>query len=173
MKYSILTYKTLSRSVALALLILFSTACEQSQQQTMVSPEPTNTTTQAHTAPEIVVYKSPTCGCCAKWNDHLSDAGFIVEAHDMDDMNAIKGQHGLPADLRSCHTAIVDGYVIEGHVPAADIQKLLQARPDIKGLAVPGMPLGSPGMEHPNPQAYEVIAWEADGTRSVFSEHGP
>lgn len=123
-------------------------------------------------ATEIVVYKSPYCGCCVKWVEHLEANGFTVKSVSVDNMNAIKKDAGLPSGLASCHTAIVDDrYVVEGHVPAEDIAELLQDRPDIKGLAVPGMPAGSPGMESPDPVRYEVLAFDEDGAVRVYDRH--
>lgn len=124
-------------------------------------------------APLVQVYKSPTCGCCSKWVDHLRDAGFRVEASDVRDVNAYKLKYGVPQQLGSCHTAIVDGYVIEGHVPADDVIRLLRERPEVTGIAVPGMPLGSPGMEAPNPERYETIAFDSEGHTEVFAVHDP
>ncbi len=124
-------------------------------------------------SPEITVYKSPTCGCCNGWIDHLKAAGFEVEAHDTRDMTSVKRERGLPKALGSCHTAEVDGYVVEGHVPAEDIVRLLETKPDIAGLAVPGMPIGSPGMEGPNPERYHVLEFKKDGSTAVFATHGP
>jgi hypothetical protein len=121
---------------------------------------------------EIQVYKSPTCGCCTKWVDHLRDNGFSVTVTELQDVTPIKLENGVPNRLASCHTAIAEGYIVEGHVPAVDIRRLLSERPKISGLAVPGMPIGSPGMEGPNPERYQVLSFGADGTR-VFSEHGP
>ncbi len=118
----------------------------------------------------MVVYKTPTCGCCKKWVEHVQAAGFQVEVHDTADVTPVKNEHGLPQHLASCHTAIVDGYVIEGHVPADVIRRLLAERPQVAGIAVPGMPMGSPGMEVPGGQAhpYDVIAFARNGTVSVF-----
>ncbi|MEM9173388.1 MAG: DUF411 domain-containing protein [Pseudomonadota bacterium] len=96
---------------------------------------------------KITVYKSPYCGCCRQWIQHLQGHGFLVESIDSDDMNTIKDEYGVPKKLASCHTARVDGYTIEGHVPAKDILTLLTERPRADGLTVPGMPVGSPGME--------------------------
>ena len=121
---------------------------------------------------EIQVYKSPTCGCCTKWVDHLRDNGFSVTVTELKDVTPIKLENGVPRRLASCHTAIIGGYVVEGHVPADDLRRLLDERPKISGLAVPGMPIGSPGMEGPNPVRYQVLSFGIGGTR-VFSEHGP
>lgn len=100
----------------------------------------------AMAANEITVYKTPNCGCCVKWVEYLQKEGFTVETHDRRDLTAIKKQAGVSREMASCHTAMVDGYVIEGHVPASAIRKLLQERPDTRGLSVPGMPTNSPGM---------------------------
>lgn len=120
---------------------------------------------------EVVVYKDANCGCCKKWVDHLRKNGFKVTSHDTRDMNAVKVNAGVKSDLQSCHTAMVGGYVIEGHVPASDIQRLLKQRPKIAGLAVPGMPAGSPGMEGPTKDKYDVIAFEKSGRTKVFARH--
>ena len=125
---------------------------------------------------EVVVYKSPTCGCCTGWVEHLREAGYTVETVDLaayGDLRAMKESRGVPSDLGSCHTAVIDGYTVEGHVPAPVIARLLEEHPEIKGIAVPGMPIGSPGMEGPNPQRYQVIAFTADGQRSVFETVDP
>ena len=106
---------------------------------------------------DIVVHKDPNCGCCSAWIEHLRAAGYSVDAQDTTDLARVKRQHGIPPELASCHTAIIGGYVIEGHVPAAAIRRLLTERPDAKGLAVPGMPVGSPGMEGGTPQPYAVV----------------
>lgn len=121
----------------------------------------------------VTVYKSPTCGCCKGWIKHLEAAGFRVAAHDTNEMSEIKDARGIPRKLGSCHTAEVGGYLIEGHVPPADIQRLLREKPAIAGLAVPGMPIGSPGMEGPDPEAYDVIGFREDGNTAVYSTHGP
>ena len=121
--------------------------------------------------PEVTVYKSATCGCCGNWIDHMKEAGFKVTAHNRDDMNQIKNEHGVAYKLRSCHTAVVDGYVLEGHVPADDIRRLLQERPAVDGLAVPGMPMGSPGMEGRYVDPYDVIAFTKGKSDVVFAKH--
>ncbi len=123
--------------------------------------------------PSVTVYKTPTCGCCKKWSRHLENAGMRVTTIDLPDVGPLKAEHGVPSHLASCHTAIVDGYVVEGHVPAEDVLRLLDERPDIAGLAVPGMPIGSPGMEGPNPEHYVVLAFDARGATSPFASHGP
>ncbi|HEX7090828.1 MAG TPA: DUF411 domain-containing protein [Longimicrobiales bacterium] len=122
-------------------------------------------------SPLVVVYKSPTCGCCAKWVEHMREAGFRLEVHDTADVSAIKAQHGVTRDLQSCHTALVDGYVLEGHVPAEVVRRFLAERPMFAGLAVPGMPMGAPGMEGPRKDRYDVVAFRRDGTREVYSSH--
>lgn len=122
-------------------------------------------------SPQIMIYRSPSCGCCEKWADHLRDNGFRVHLESRDDMQQVKAKQGIPHDLQSCHTALVDGYVIEGHVPAADIHKLLESKPEAKGLAVPGMPVGSPGMEMgARKDPYQVILFTEE-QRSVFANH--
>ena len=113
----------------------------------------------ADDVPIVQVFKSPTCGCCSMWGDHLAESGFEVEVEDVADLDSIKQLAGVPDHLRACHTAVADGYTIEGHVPATAIRKLLAERPSIKGLAVPGMPAGSPGMPSPTPEPYDVIAF--------------
>lgn len=121
---------------------------------------------------KIVVYKSPTCGCCTKWIDHLEQNGFNVEAHDVKDVTPYKIHNLVTPELASCHTAIVDGYVIEGHVPASDIKRLIREHPPIHGLAVPGMPVGSPGMEQGNHKDnYNVISFDRQGNKWVYSSH--
>ncbi|HEX5818061.1 MAG TPA: DUF411 domain-containing protein [Gemmatimonadales bacterium] len=121
--------------------------------------------------PSIVVYKSPSCGCCKAWMDYLTKNGFKVTGKDMDNVQPVKDDVGLPAKLASCHTAIVDGYVVEGHVPAADIKRLLQERPKIVGLSAPGMPPSSPGMDQPGKVPYDVIAFDAKGNTTVYAKH--
>lgn len=122
--------------------------------------------------PLVTVYKSPTCGCCSKWANHMEAGGFPVETVDVTDLGVVKAEHGVPARLGSCHTAVVDGYAVEGHVPAVDVKRLLAERPDAAGLAVPGMAIGSPGMETPGrrPDRYEVLLVR-DGDATVFAQH--
>lgn len=124
-------------------------------------------------AAHLVVYKSPTCGCCAKWVEHVNAAGFTSETTDLPDVSPIKAKHGVPAQLASCHTSLVGGYVIEGHVPADDIRRLLRERPAVVGLAAPGMPAGSPGMDVPNSPPYQVLSFDKQGRTKVFATHAP
>ena len=124
----------------------------------------------AQVAPRVTVYKNPACGCCGGWVKHMQANGFRVEAHDVADVTPIKQRNGVPGSLASCHTALVGGYALEGHVPAADVWRLLRERPALKGLAVPGMVPGSPGMEQGAPQRYATIAFDARGSR-VFAQH--
>ena len=123
----------------------------------------------AEAGPIVTVYKTPTCGCCANWVEHLEEHGFRVETVDQPDLTSIKRQHGIPAALESCHTALVGGYAIEGHVPADVIQRALTERPTVKGLAVPGMPQGSPGMETGTEERYEVYTFDENGPRAVYA----
>lgn len=123
-------------------------------------------------APSIHVYKSPSCGCCTAWIEHLEDHGFTVTATDTDNMARVKADAGLMPGLGSCHTAFVGDYVIEGHVPADDIHRLLEQAPKARGLSVPGMPIGSPGMEMGQRRdAYQVLLFNGSGQTRVFSEY--
>ena len=122
-------------------------------------------------AGEVVVYKSPSCGCCGKWSIHLRQNGFDVSVKNIDNIGPIKEQAGVPYDLESCHTAFVDGYVVEGHVPAENIHKILADRPKIKGLAVPGMPPSSPGMDSPDPEPYTVFSFDGEGKQEVYASY--
>src|SRR5262245_6862889 len=127
----------------------------------------------AQTQPTMTVQRDPGCGCCLNWVAHLQKAGFKVLVTESPVMDKVKDQRGVPKDARSCHTGVVDGYVIEGHVPVADIQRLLKERPAVVGLAVPGMPAGSPGMEVSNGrvQPYDVVAFDKSGKTTVFASH--
>lgn len=122
-------------------------------------------------AAEFTVYKSPWCGCCSKWVDHLKANGHSATIKEMDDLDTLKKMARVSENLQSCHTAMVDGYVIEGHVPANDIERLLAERPDAIGLAVPGMPAGSPGMEGGATDNYDVILFKADGSADVYAQY--
>jgi hypothetical protein len=124
--------------------------------------------------PLAVVHKSPTCGCCGLWVEHLQKAGFRVEVRNADNLNPVKERVGVPYGKGSCHTAEIGGYVVEGHVPAEDIKRLLAEKPDAKGLVLPGMPLGSPGMEVPSGevQPYTVELVQRDGSTVAYAGHG-
>ena len=119
------------------------------------------------------VYKSPTCGCCSKWVDHVAAGGFKVKVTDLSDtaLASLKEKHGIPRTAQSCHTALIGGYAIEGHVPVGDIQRLLKEKPAIAGIAVGGMPIGSPGMEVPGrpAQTYNVVTFDKQGGIKVYS----
>ena len=126
----------------------------------------------ASTKPHIEVWKDPNCGCCKSWIENLRQHGFDVAFHDTSDVASVKDRNHVPDDLRTCHTAVVNGYVIEGHVPAADISRLLAEKPAIAGLAVPGMPAGSPGMEMGGRvDHYQVIAFTRAGAQRVYAIH--
>lgn len=138
----------------------------------MMRAEVTRATAQKVTLPQVSVTKTPTCGCCGMWIDHLEQYGFKVSARDVDNMNPVKERVGVPFGMGSCHTAEVDGYFIEGHVPAAEVERLLKERPKAKGLTVPGMPVGSPGMEHGDRvDPYKVYLVHEDGSTSVYAEY--
>ena len=123
--------------------------------------------------PLVEVWKSPTCGCCSKWIEHMRTNGFTVKSTDVGDMTKIKAARGVPDQAQSCHTSVVEGYVIEGHVPAEDVRRLLKEKPAVVGIAAPGMPVGSPGMETPYVKAekYDVVAFDKKGALKVFAKH--
>ncbi len=124
-------------------------------------------------ATEVVMYKNPSCGCCSAWAKHMRAAGFTVKELPREDMAAVKEKYGVSAGLASCHTAIVDGYVIEGHVPASDVKRLLKERPQVVGLTAPGMPMQSPGMqaEGKQPRNYDVLAFDQQGRAKVYHRY--
>jgi hypothetical protein len=128
---------------------------------------------QAPKTPTMEVFKSPTCGCCSKWVEHVRDAGFTVKVNDVSDdaLASLKEKHGVPRTAQSCHTGLVDGYVVEGHVPVTEVQRMLKEKPAIAGIAVGGMPIGSPGMEVPGqrPQTYNVVTFDKQGALKVYS----
>lgn len=128
------------------------------------------TETVAEELPTITVYKPTYCGCCAGWVEHMEEAGFDVVVEEMENPATVKAELGVPSGLESCHSAVVDGYVIEGHVPADVVARLLRERPDIEGLAVPGMPVGTPGMEAADGRhdPYDVVMFDASGPTGVF-----
>jgi hypothetical protein len=124
--------------------------------------------------PPITVYKSPTCGCCADWITHLRDNGLTVKVEERVNVGPVKRQVGVPKKLASCHTATVGGYVVEGHVPAEQIERLLRRKPSLRGVSVPGMPVGSPGMERGDyVEPYAVVGFTASGDTTVVARYGP
>lgn len=169
--------------------LVVTAACSQADagvQDTTDAPEQTPTVLAAAengstatdgaalTASDVVkVFKTPTCGCCKGWVAHLEAEGFAVEVQDLDDLTAVKDRMGVPTELRSCHTAEIDGLAIEGHVPAETIREVLAERGDLAGIAVPGMPVGSPGMEVPGraADAFQVVGYTANGERRVVAQH--
>ena len=117
----------------------------------------------------IQVFKTPTCGCCAKWVDHMKAAGFAPEVQDLPNLSVVKSNAGVPANLQSCHTALVGGYVVEGHVPADAVKRMLKEKPKVAGISVPGMPVGSPGMEQGDRRdLYEILTFTRDGRTTVY-----
>ena len=127
---------------------------------------------QSSAKPQMTVYKSSTCGCCSKWVEHMQANGFEVKAIDVDDIDKVKHERGVPDSAASCHTAVVNGYVVEGHVPADAVLKVLKEKPAIAGIAVPGMPLGAPGMEVPSGQkaAYTIVSFDKTGKTAVYQQ---
>ena len=133
----------------------------------------TQVTSAAQDLPTVLVYKTPSCGCCNGWVEHLEAAGFVVDARNVTDLMTVKHDSGVPVSMSSCHTAIIDGYVVEGHVPAEQVMRLLAERPDIAGIAAPGMPIGSPGMEGPGAKPYQIMSFTNAGEAAVFAEVDP
>ncbi|OCH14622.1 DUF411 domain-containing protein [Aliivibrio sp. 1S128] len=128
--------------------------------------------TSAFASTEVVVYKSPYCGCCTEWVEHMEENGFTVKIEDHENMNPIKERLGVDPSLASCHTAVINDYVFEGHIPADDIKQFLAEPRDFKGLAVPGMPMGSPGMEYGDKKdRYQVVAFKENGKLALFNTH--
>jgi hypothetical protein len=126
--------------------------------------------------PTVLVYKTATCGCCAGWVEHMRQAGFTVDARDLPsntELMRVKVDVGVPGEMATCHTALLDGYVVEGHVPADQVKRLLAERPEVAGIAVPGMPIGSPGMEGPGARPYRVLSFDRQGGSAVFAEVDP
>ena len=124
-------------------------------------------------AQTVTVHKTPWCGCCTAWVDHLKESGFDVDVHEEENLTPIREELGVPDKLMSCHTGEIDGYALEGHVPATEIRRLLAERPDAKGLSVPGMPMGSPGMETPRmADTYDVILFSDETMETYATYHG-
>jgi hypothetical protein len=124
----------------------------------------------AERLPEVTVYKDPNCGCCGNWVEHMKASGFKVKVVEPKDLGAVKARYGVPEKLASCHTAEVGGYVVEGHVPASTVKRLLKEKPPVQGVSVPGMPQGSPGMEVPGGKKdpYDVVSFDKAGKAKVY-----
>ena len=161
-------------SLITSLGILVSGCGEATQAATDQAPQERSTKFE-NDAPSILVYKTPTCGCCNGWVDHLREAGFEVDARNVSDQSlyALKKEVGITVEMSSCHTALVGGYVVEGHVPADQIKRLLSEEPEIAGITVPGMPIGSPGMEGPGARPYAAYSFDHSGQLKVFAEIDP
>ena len=149
--------KALRKLRAAAALVLFSSAAAAC-------------TDASAAAPQMTVYATPTCGCCKAWVEHMKESGFTVQVVYQDDLSAIKAKHNVPEELMSCHLGVVENYAFEGHVPADVVKRVLLERPAILGVAVPGMPMGAPGMEMPNGhvQPYEVFSFDESGPKAVY-----
>lgn len=162
-------YKTLGIAIALSISILAITAFAWKNMQPTAQTQATTNST----LPSVTVYKTSSCGCCKKWVTHLEENGFNVVAKDVNSLQPYKEKAKLSPELASCHTAFVDGYAVEGHVPANDIKRLLNEKPDVTGITVPAMPIGSPGMEVPGRPAdkYEVVSYKDGKKVGVFAKH--
>ena len=154
----------MTRSARLMIILSLSVGGAVAYAQTKAAPA----------KPHLKVFESPTCGCCGKWVEYMKANGFTATVTDTPDVSPVKIQNGLPPKLSSCHTTLVGGYVIEGHVPVSDVRRLLKEKPaGIAGLAAPGMPAGSPGMDVPNSPPYDIIAFDKKGSTRVYSTHKP
>jgi len=138
-----------------------------------IAPAAAQTPKKMADASDGTVWVSPTCGCCGKWVEHMIAAGFKLKKEVTSDLDAVPARKHVPEAMRSCHTAQIGGYLVEGHVPADVVRKLLKEKPQVAGIAAPGMPMGSPGMEGPNAQPYTVIAFRADGSTYDFARVTP
>jgi hypothetical protein len=153
---SLMTFRALAVAVLLAALSAGSAA---RQARPASAPVP------------MQVFKTPTCGCCAKWVDHMKAAGFAPEVQDLPNLAVVKSNAGVPANLQSCHTALVGGYVVEGHVPADAVKRMLKEKPKVAGISVPGMPIGSPGMEQGDRRdPYDILTFTKDGRTTVYDK---
>lgn len=157
----------LSNAALLLVSVGLLAACSQSESK--------NANSETGNAEKVsfTMYKNEGCMCCTEWAKHMEANGYDVTEQPIDNLSAFKFTNKVPNDMGSCHTAIIDGYVVEGHVPAEDVDRLLKERPNAKGVAVPGMPIGSPGMENPNrpDDTYDVMIFQEDGSRKVYASH--
>ena len=161
------------KKIPVVLTALLMAACGEEVTTPAETPSAGQPSAQvAATSDKVLeVYKSPTCGCCGAWVEHMESNGYTVNVHEQQNLQSIKEKAGILPGTGSCHTAFIDGYAIEGHVPASDVDRLLEERPEGKGLTVPGMPAGSPGMEMGDRKdAYDVLLFDENGTE-VFSHH--
>ncbi|MEO0759496.1 MAG: DUF411 domain-containing protein [Cyanobacteria bacterium J06648_16] len=153
--------------LAFSVLSILVVGCSQPDRATLP-----NAADLIAAAGEVTVFRSPTCGCCGQWAEHLQAAGFQIKDELTEDMDAVKAQYNIPDGFSACHTAIVGDYVVEGHIPVEDVIRLLAEKPDIAGIAVPGMPIGSPGMESGNyVEPYTVFSYTETGETAAFSAH--
>jgi hypothetical protein len=158
---------------------LITAGCAKEETQTAVAAEspaagaPVATATPVNEVaadlPPVTVYKDPNCGCCSKWVDHMRAAGFTVKTIDTSDVGSVKQEYNIGPELQSCHTAIVGAYALEGHVPADVVKKLLAEKPTVAGLAVPGMPMGSPGMEGATRERYDILTFDRAGRTTIYA----
>ncbi len=156
--------KLISRATVILAFGLLVLSCSNEQ-----TPDNTTPNIVENKRSEVVVYKSASCGCCGNWVKHMEQAGFHVTVNNQKNLNSIKDQYGVISHLQSCHTAIIDGYVFEGHIPADTIQRFIEEKPDAVGLAVPGMPIGSPGMEQGNQKdSYDIVIFKQNGENRVY-----
>lgn len=160
------------KKILVVLTTLLMAACGEEATAPAETPSAGQPAAQVAATDKVLeVYKSPTCGCCGAWVEHMEANGYAVNVHEQQNLQSIKEKAGILPGTGSCHTAFIDGYAIEGHVPAADVDRLLEERPEGKGLTVPGMPVGSPGMEMGDRKdAYDVLLFDENGTE-VFSHH--
>jgi len=168
-----MTIKQSFISISATLILIFPMLIQADEASTDLPKTPLLQAPLSATQHPVKMYKSPNCDCCTGWAEHLKKNGYQVSTYKREDMDVVKTKHGVSAKLRSCHTALVDGYVIEGHVPAEDVTRLLKERPDIVGLSAPGMPMRSPGMQSvgQKPHGYDVLAFTQDGKTTVFHHY--
>lgn len=165
--------------LAIAMAFAASACTKESQAGSAESGSAETSTVSAVSVPAAVtvpnavpikVYKDPNCGCCKLWIDHLEQNGFKVEVMDLPDLSAVKSKYGVTQQLQACHTGIVGDYTVEGHVPADLIHRMLKEKPSIAGLAVPGMPMGSPGMEGATKEKYDILTFDRAGRTTVYAQ---
>lgn len=155
----------MKKGIVFLIIVFISLSCTKNQDKSKSAVD------AAQSEVEIVVYKSPSCGCCTKWTEHMMDNGFKISEKPVDDLQEVKNRLGVPADKRSCHTAVAGNYVFEGHIPASSIKRFLKEKSNKKGLVVPDMPAGSPGMEYGNHKAkFNVYSFDSNGETKIFEK---